>query len=376
MSSGLETRPALERYRSHTTSDTGQHLGQTGAYDNPASIPKERVTFAFASGFAPCLCRDLGTGSDENAQLRINALRALCDQLISPVPAAELIRNGCLEILLTHATCGDATVQRLALTALELVARSSNGKLAYVRAGAALSGLLPLLNDNDVTSRLNFYKTMVTMCGSSEAVGVLVSIGVVKILVNKSNTENGKLQMLCLEVLYHALKSYGESALVDAQDQGATQIMISLLSHASERVRELALKNMTLLCFSTQAKLEVIELNAIAAVCPLLSDTSYNVRGAAAGALMGVTTEKKAKIQVIECGGLQLLTGLLNDPSRNVQLNTLKALSQIVVHPEARTYLNKDVRIVERVDELIQVENNSLLSRAAQTFKNLVLWRP
>lgn len=372
----MQTRPVLERYRSHTNAGTGTHLGQTGASDNPKSIAQERVTFAFAANFAPCLCRDLGSGSDENGRLRINALRALCDQLISPVPAAELIRNNCLEILLKHATCGDVAVQRLALTALELVARSSNGKLAYIRAGSTLSCLLPLLNDNDFTSRLNFYKTLLTLCGSSEAVGVLVSIGVVNLLVNKCNQEKNNIQLLCLEVLYHTLKSPGESALIDAQDQGSINIMVDLLSNASERVRELALKNITLLCYSTQSKLEVIQLNAIALICPLLNDSSYAVRGAAAGSLMGVTTEKKAKIQVIECGGLQLLTRLLNDPSRNVQLNTLKALSQIVVHPQARTYLNQDKRIVERIQELISVENNSLLSRAAQTFYDLVVWNP
>jgi hypothetical protein len=372
----METRPALERYRSYTNSDTSTHLGQTGAYDNPKAIPAERVTFAFAAHFAPCLCRDLGEGSDENAKLRLNALRALCDQLISPVPAAALIRNGCLEILLKHATCGDVAVQRLALTALELVARSSNGKLAYVNAGNKLTCLLPLLNDNDVTSRLHFYKTMLTLCGSSNAVDILVSIGVVKQLVNKCNQEEKEIQQLCMEVLYHTLKSYGESALIDAQDQGCIKIMIGLLSHSSERVRELALKNITLLCFSTQSKLEIIELNAIALICPLLTDTSYAVRGAAASSLMGVTTEKRAKIQVIECGGLELLTNLLNDPSRNVQLFTLKALSQVVVHPQARKYLNGDKRIIERVTELINATNNSLLSRAAQTFYDLVLWKP
>jgi len=69
------------------------------------------------------------------------------------------------------------------------------------------------------------------------------------------------------------------------------------------------LKNVTLLCFSTQAKLEIIEMKAISQICLLLSDPSYAVRAAAAGALMGVTTEKRAKIQVIESGGLQLLTG-------------------------------------------------------------------
>jgi hypothetical protein len=375
MSSGLEHRPALERYRSATTSNTGTHLGQTGARPNPEKIPNERVTFAFAASFAPCLVRDLGNGSNENLKLRLNALRALCDQLISPVPAAELIRSGCLDILIAHAVSGDVDVRRLATTALELVARSSNGKLAYIAAGENLTGLLPLLNEEDATTRLNFYKTMQTMCGSAQAVNVLVSIGVVKTLVQKSSREKGEIQILCIEVLYNTLKSYGEKALLEAQEQGATKMSIGLLSSRSERVRELALKNLTLLCFSTKSKLEVIELNAIASLCPLLSDTSYSVRAAAAGALMGVTTEKAAKIQVIECGGLQLLSGLLDDPSRSVQLNTLKALSQVVVHPEARTFLNNE-RTIGRVQELIQVQNNTLLSRAAQAFLCLVVWMP
>jgi HEAT repeat protein len=376
MSSGLQSRPALERFRSSTTANTSTHLGRTGARPNPKDIPSERVTFAFAANFAPCLVRDLGTGSDENAQLRINALRAMCDQLNSPVPGGELIRNGCLDVLIQHAVSGEPAVQRLATTALELVARSSNGKLAYVQAGEEkLATLLPLLNDTDTLTRLNFYKTMLTMCGSAQCVNVLVAIGVVKTLVQKSKQEKGEIQKLCLEVLYHTLKSYGETALVEAQDQGATKTSINLLLNDSERVRELALKNVTLLCFSTQAKLEVIEMNAIAKICPLLSDISYAVRAAAAGALMGVTTEKRAKIQVIEAGGLQLLTGLLDDPSRSVQLNALKALSQVVVHPEARKYLNTE-RTINRVKELINVENNSLLSRAARTFLNLVLWKP
>tara|TARA_B100000795_G_C22424567_1_gene295771 strand:- start:14 stop:436 length:423 start_codon:yes stop_codon:yes gene_type:complete len=121
MSSGLTTRPALQRYRSHTNASTSTHLGRTGAQPNPNAIPDARVTFAFSAGFAPCLCKDLGEGSDSNNDLRINALKALCDQLNSPVPAAELIRNGCLDILIQHAVSGDISISRLATTALELV---------------------------------------------------------------------------------------------------------------------------------------------------------------------------------------------------------------------------------------------------------------
>ena len=58
-----------------------------------------------------------------------------------------------------------------------------------------------------------------------------------------------------------------------------------------------------------------------------------------------------------------------------MQLNTIKTLSQIVVHSEARKYLNSE-RTVNRMTELMNVENNSLLSRAARTLYNLVLWKP
>ena len=57
--------------------------------------------------------------------------------------------------------------------------------------------------------------------------------------VQKSNKETNQIQKLCLEVLYHTLKAHGESALIDAQDQGATKISIALLKNPDERVREL-----------------------------------------------------------------------------------------------------------------------------------------
>ena len=57
--------------------------------------------------------------------------------------------------------------------------------------------------------------------------------------VEKSNKETNQIQKLCLEVLYHTLKAHGESALIDAQDQGATKISIALLKNPDERVREL-----------------------------------------------------------------------------------------------------------------------------------------
>ena len=305
-----------------------------GAQGNPKPIPEARVTFAFAAGFAPCLVSDLDSRSEDNLELRLNALRALCDQLTSPVPAGELVKAGVLDVLLRHAVSSDVTVRRLATHAMTLCARTSNGQLAFVAAGDSLSVLLPLLDDDDSESRMNFYNTMLTLCGNAEATRVLVNIGVVRVLVKKSNREEGAIQELCLQVLYHTLKSHGETALVEAQDQGATNLCVSLMSaeRSSPRVKELAAKNLTLLCFSTQAKMKLIELDAVKTVCDLLSHSSYAV-AATAGALMGVTTEKAAKVMVIKCGGVRLLEELLDDPSRMVQLNTLKTLSNVVVHP-------------------------------------------
>lgn len=372
------TRPALERYRSSVPdgASTSSHLGRVGARANPKQIPEERVTFAFAAGFAPCLVNDLDARSEDNVQLRINALRALCDQMTSPVPAGELVKSGCLDVLLRHAVSSDVSVRRLATHAMTLVARTSNGKLAFVRSGEGLSVLLPLLDDSDTEARANFYKTMLTLCSNAEATNVLVLIGVVRVLVKKARREEGEIQELCLQVLYHTLKSHGETALVEAQEQGATGLCVFLMENgtSSPRVKELAAKNLTLLCFTTQAKLKLIELDAVKVVCKLLADSSYAVRAAAAGALMGVTTEKAAKVTVIECGGLKLLDGLLNDPSRMVQLNTLKTLSNVVVHPEARKMLNNE-KTVARLEELAAVDDR-LASRAAATCLALVLWSP
>jgi hypothetical protein len=236
--------------------------------------------------------------------------------------------------------------------------------------------LLPLLDDDDDEARRNFYNTMLTLCANAEATTALVNIGVVRVLVKKSAREEGVIQELCLQVLYHTLKSHGEAALVEAQDQGATNLCVSLMTGGtnSPRVKELAAKNLTLLCFSTQAKMKVIELGAIKDVCGLLAHASYAVRAAAAGALMGVTTEKAAKVQVIECGGVRLLDSLLDDPSRMVQLNTLKTLSNVVVHPDAREILNNE-KTVARLEELAAVEDR-LASRAAATCLALVLWTP
>lgn len=292
------------------------------------------------------------------------------------MPAAELLKAGVLDVLLRHAVSPDVAVRRRATHAMTLAARGSNGKLAFVRAGGGLAVLLPLLDDDDTEARTNFYRTMLELCANAEATTALVGIGVVRALVKKSAREEGVIQELCLQVLYHALKSHGEVALVEAQDQGATNLCVSLMTNAanSPRIKELAAKNLTLLCFSTQAKMKVIELGAIKGVCGLLSDASYAVRAAAAGALMGVTTEKAAKVQVIECGGVRLLDALLDDPSRMVQLNTLKTLSNVVVHPDARAMLNND-KTVARLEELAAVEDR-LASRAAATCLALVLWTP
>ena len=101
----METRPVLERYRSAVPpgTSTSSHLGRVGAQGNPKPIPEARVTFAFAAGFAPCLVSDLDSRSEDNLELRLNALRALCDQLTSPVPAGELVKAGVLDVLLRHA---------------------------------------------------------------------------------------------------------------------------------------------------------------------------------------------------------------------------------------------------------------------------------
>jgi hypothetical protein len=71
----MQTRPALERYRSATSARSDAHLGRVGARANPKDIPGERVTFAFAAGFAPALVSDLDARSEDHVALRLNALK-------------------------------------------------------------------------------------------------------------------------------------------------------------------------------------------------------------------------------------------------------------------------------------------------------------
>ena len=56
----METRPALERYRSATSAASDVHLGRVGARANPKPIPSERVTFACSSEASRHTCADGG----------------------------------------------------------------------------------------------------------------------------------------------------------------------------------------------------------------------------------------------------------------------------------------------------------------------------
>ena len=88
----------------------------------------------------------------------------------------------------------------------------------------------------------------------------------------------------------------------------------------------------------------------------------------------GERTEKKLPPGVKPHRCNPHLDALLDDPSRMVQLNTLKTLSNVVVHPDARAMLNND-KTVARLEELAAVEDR-LASRAAATCLALVLWTP
>ena len=90
---------------------------------------------------------------------------------------------------------------------------------------------------------------------------------------------------------------------------------------------------------------------------------------------MGLTTEKSAKMQCIESGGLDRLVELLADRNRLVLLNSLKTLSNVVAHPQARQVLQADATVA-RLRELSETADDRLLARSAKQALDLVLWRP
>ena len=375
----MDSRPFPRLYSgyvgSHLPTEThSEHVWRSEAKANPEPIPETKITKAFGSWTLPVLVEQC---EDPNLDIRQNAMKVLCDLLQTPKRVVEALGAGVVEAL--SRLVDDTDVRMSVSQAFVLVARNASGKAALA---ATITSLLPLLDDEALRVREHAYEALLCVCSTCDGLQSVVGGGYVAVLCAKARSEDARIQPQCLLCLYHCLKDPSLDGPRQALDESAVGICISLLDHEFHLARFRAAENLTLLCFSAEAKRSAIDGGAVDRLVGLLADTSPRVRAAAAGGLMTICTEDDAKFLAIEAGAVDKLAGLLGDDNDLVKLNAVKAMSCIVAHPDGRAAMRNEaclgaldaVRTYGAEPDARGVQ--AMLQKAADVAIRLINWNP
>mmetsp|Transcript_1082 Transcript_1082/g.3199 ORF Transcript_1082/g.3199 Transcript_1082/m.3199 type:complete len:354 (-) Transcript_1082:225-1286(-) len=345
--------------------------GQAKELDATCIVP------AFGNGMCPKL---VGEVKSARQDIRVNALKVLCDELKNPMSVVGCVQAGVVPVLNTQAHLDpDPLTRQRASKALEICARDATGQAAMLDCQTA-SAVSKALDDTEDEVRRNVYEALIRLSTSNfQGVKALIEANYAGVLVGKAANEVVALQPLALKLLRNCLRD--DEGLQDALGMSAVDTCISLLNSADMVVRCEAANTLATLCFAEVAKIAAIEGNAVAALMPLLKDEKQNVRAAAAGALMTITTTDEGKRRMVpeepgeEIESVVSLVSLLREGHNLLATNVLKCIANVAVHPRARAQMRTSKECLSLLDQLCD-SPNTLISKHAAIAKNSVLWEP
>ena len=237
-----------------------------------------------------------------------------------------------------------------------------------------------LIESTDPVVRQNAYSALLSIGSVKDGSATIVDRALTESFIEKARDEKeAVLKVLALQCLTRCLHEPAglERALAFEQKGANTiDILLELVDSDDAEVKEGALQSLTQLCFVDEGRGKALARGAVASISSVLGHNAWFVRAAACSALMSVMTEESAKFDALKTGCVEMLAGpLVSDSNVIVVTNALKALSSVVVHPEARSTLSADEALIARLGELAESES-SILARCASKARELVLWKP
>ena len=144
--------------------------------------------------------------ADENIEVRVNALKVLCDEFQNPYSIFGCAQAGVMAILRDMVTDPDYTTRALASQALALAATDANGISALIQ-DEAVSGMLDGRDDPSATVRGNIYECLYNMTRTQEGVEACCNAGVTQVFVEKLPNESDLLKPTILKALHNIVAS-------------------------------------------------------------------------------------------------------------------------------------------------------------------------
>lgn len=200
---------------------------------------------AFGAGMCPKLVREV---KSEQREVRVNALKVMCDEMKNPMNVVGCVKEGVISVLNAQTKSDpDPLTRQRASKALEICARDSNGLAAMLECNTA-SAVSSALDDNEAEVRRNVYEALIrTSTSNTKGVEALIKANYAKILVDKAAGESTALQPLALVLLRNCLR--GKKGLEDALEKSAVETCILLLGSSDTDVRCEAANTLAALCF-------------------------------------------------------------------------------------------------------------------------------
>lgn len=314
----------------------------------PNQIDMTKNPLAFGDRAVPRLNREL---NDESSLLiRQRALRSLCDYLHDPEHIVVCINQGIPESLKALLADSDEFCRYKAAECLFVLSCNFNGRKAIVEQGI-VNQLSALFNDNENMSRKNAHKTIEMVSELPYGAENIISLRLVKTLVDKLKTELDEIKLLILDTLHFCMQVDTEQAL----DAKAMIIFTDLLEHSSEQIRAKAARDIFDLSIPLKGKKEALTLNTVPLLVNLLKDPSNHVRSKSALALEAIAITTEGKHSCIKENAIESLIALIDDPLSEARVNALKTITCLSETLEGRE------KLMSHIDKIKTLEKDSVL---------------
>jgi hypothetical protein len=351
---------------------SGTHIFKCSVQNNPKDIPDKKITLSFGTKRnGKVLVSKLKHGDSE---VRLNALKAYCDQANMPKFAVSFLSAGVVSALYELVKDESSDIRSLLPYAISQTTKSPGGVSQLVKGG--MDSMKPLLHDEIESVRANMYGELETIVKNTLCLNELVANGYIDVLVNRASNETPKFQSAALKILYMLLLCPDKTGLLLAIDAGAVDIAMLHLKSDNIVSVEYATKIIGLLC-SEQGPLQKVinSSDGIPTLMSLLSGTNVaNIAGSAA-ALMVILSDDQAKFKYVDANGIQIIIQLIQHTDRAVLLHVLKMISVLAPHPKAKVELNTPI-VISRLETMEMDTYDLLVGKCARIAKELILRMP
>eukprot|EP01147_Barroeca_monosierra_P000471 gene471-7863_t len=346
-------------------------MAGTRISDNlPPLLDVTKASVAYGDRALPKLHREL-KGND--LLVIQQALRSLSDIIRNPTHLQSAIDEGiqtACRHLLRH---DDLVVRQLSLQLVSHVANHAVGRNALLSADY-IPALTERFLDQEPTVRWYAHRVINQLSTMPQGAIRILEADLSSTLVDhlvKEDDIDTKVEILT--ALHNCLKCNADPLL-------ATNIMtvvVGLLSHSHDALREAASVVLTGLSFPLEGKRQGVASGAVKAALQLHDDSNSRIRAQCAAATMSLAITTEGKHAAVADGATQILPSLLDDESDSVVLAAVKAITTLTEHPEARSSFLPLLKKLQAVKEkYIGHIQGDAICRAVDKAIETIQWCP